>query len=76
MSNSLHGVWTAALTPQNADLSVDLGALVAHYRWLLANGSDGIAVLGTTGEANSFSVAERRALIEREARPASRRARS
>jgi 4-hydroxy-tetrahydrodipicolinate synthase len=65
MSNNLRGVWTAALTPQNEDLSVDFDALVAHYRWLLANGSDGIAVLGTTGEANSFSVAERRALIER-----------
>lgn len=65
MSNTLRGVWTAALTPQNEDLSVDFDALVAHYRWLLASGSDGIAVLGTTGEANSFSVAERRALIER-----------
>ncbi len=65
MSNTLRGVWTAALTPQHEDLSVDFDALVAHYRWLLASGSDGIAVLGTTGEANSFSVAERRALIER-----------
>jgi 4-hydroxy-tetrahydrodipicolinate synthase len=65
MSNTLRGVWTAALTPQNEDLSVAADALVAHYRWLLAGGSDGIAVLGTTGEANSFSVAERRALIGR-----------
>ncbi|MDP6704823.1 MAG: dihydrodipicolinate synthase family protein [Alphaproteobacteria bacterium] len=65
MSNTLRGVWTAALTPQNQDLSVNLEHLVAHYRWLLAGGSDGIAVLGTTGEANSFSVAERRAVIGR-----------
>ena len=58
------GVWAAALTPQNDDLSADLAAMVAHHRWLLANGCDGVAVLGTTGEANSFSVAERRAVID------------
>ena len=32
----------------------------AHCRKLLDEGCDGLALLGTTGEANSFSVAERR----------------
>jgi 4-hydroxy-tetrahydrodipicolinate synthase len=64
MPNRLTGVWAAALTPLNEDLSVDLGAMVAHYRWLLANGCDGVAALGTTGEANSFTVAERHKVIE------------
>ena len=59
MSDPLSGVWSAAVTPQRDDLSVDLDKMVAHHKWLLANGCDGIAVLGTTGEANSFSVAER-----------------
>jgi 4-hydroxy-tetrahydrodipicolinate synthase len=59
MSDPLSGVWSAAVTPQRADLSVDLDKMVAHHKWLLANGCDGIAVLGTTGEANSFSVSER-----------------
>lgn len=53
------GVAAAVLTPQNADLSPDIGALAAHCRWLLANGGDFLAVLGTTGEANSFSLDER-----------------
>ncbi|HZD26231.1 MAG TPA: dihydrodipicolinate synthase family protein [Alphaproteobacteria bacterium] len=63
-SNELKGVWAAALTPQTAGLAVDLAAMVAHHRWLLANGCDGVVVLGTTGEANSFTVAERRAVID------------
>lgn len=61
---NLKGVYAAALTPMNADLSVDKKRLVSHNRWLLANGCDGLAVLGTTGEANSFSVGERIDILE------------
>src|SRR5690606_39268443 len=64
MSDAVRGVWTAALTPLRDDLAPDLKAMVAHHRWLLDNGCDGVAVLGTTGEANSFSVPERRAIID------------
>ena len=67
MSDRLGGAWAAALTPLKDDLSIDLDAMVAHHRWLLAQGCDGVAVLGTTGEANSFSVPERRAAIEKAA---------
>ncbi len=64
MTNRLKGVWAAALTPQKDDFSADTAAMVAHHSWLLANGCDGIALGGTTGEANSFSVGERRAMID------------
>ncbi|MEL6255887.1 MAG: dihydrodipicolinate synthase family protein [Bacteroidota bacterium] len=60
----LKGVLTANLTPLKADLSVDHPKLVAHCRWLLEHGSDAIAVLGTTGEANSFTVDERMEVLE------------
>ncbi len=63
-NSRLRGVYAAALTPLNDDLSPDLKALVRHYKWLLANGCDGLAPLGTTGEANSFSVDERLAVID------------
>ena len=53
------GVFAAVLTPQKKDLSVDAIRFVEHCNWLLNNGCDGIAVMGTTGEANSFSVSER-----------------
>lgn len=62
--NEPRGVFAAALTPLKDDLSPDLEALVRHYKWLLANGCDGLAPLGTTGEANSFSVDERLAIID------------
>jgi 4-hydroxy-tetrahydrodipicolinate synthase len=58
------GVNAAVLTPMNADLSIDLDRMAAHCRWLLANGCNGLAVLGTTGEANSLGVQERIELLE------------
>ena len=58
------GVNTAVLTPMRDDLSPDLDRMAAHCRWLLANGCTGLAVLGTTGEANSLGLAERIDLME------------
>ena len=64
MLNTFRGVFAAALTPLKSDLSVDDERLVSHCRWLLKNGCNGLAVLGTTGEANSFSVFERIRILE------------
>jgi 4-hydroxy-tetrahydrodipicolinate synthase len=58
------GVNAAVLTAMNADLSIDLDRMAAHCRWLLANGCNGLAVLGTTGEANSLGIQERIELLE------------
>jgi len=63
-TNLPDGVFTAAITPMNKDLSVNYDALNNHIRWLLDNGSDGICLLGTTGEANSFTVEERIKVID------------
>jgi len=66
MTADLHprGVFCAALTPLTEDLAPDHARFVAHCRRLLDEGCDGIALLGTTGEANSFSTGERQALLE------------
>ena len=58
------GIWAPAVTPLEQDLAPDSGRFVAHVRWLLENGCHGVAVFGTTGEANSFSVDERIALLD------------
>ncbi len=65
MSHSPYkGVFSAAVTAVKADLSPDLDLMAKHGKWLLANGCDGLAVLGTTGEANSFGLKERISIIE------------
>lgn len=58
------GVFSAVLTPFKDDLSIDLAAYLDHCRWLMAEGCDGIAALGTTGEANSLSLAERLTVLD------------
>lgn len=63
-ANRLGGVFAAVLTPLDLDGIADPVRLAAHCRWLLSRGCDGLAVLGTTGEANSFSVDERLAILD------------
>jgi 4-hydroxy-tetrahydrodipicolinate synthase len=58
------GINAAVLTAMNADLSIDLDRMAGHCRWLLANGCNGLAVLGTTGEANSLGIRERISVLE------------
>lgn len=60
-----NGVYTANLTPLNKDLTINYKLLVKHCKWLLKNGSTGLALLGTTGEANSFSIKERKQIVEK-----------
>ncbi len=65
MKTALYGgVNAAVLTAMNADLSVNLDKMAVHSKWLLANGCDGLGVLGTTGEANSVGVTERMEVLE------------
>ena len=63
-SLAAHGVWSPVLVPLRPDLSIDSKRFVAHAHWLLAQGCHGLALFGTTSEANSFSVSERKALLE------------
>jgi len=53
---------TAIVTPFGADGSVDLGRFRALARYLVANGSDGLVVTGTTGESPTLTDDERFAL--------------
>ena len=64
LTRALRGVWCATLTPLSGDGRPDHARLAAHVRRIFAAGVDGIALFGTTGEGQSFSVAERRAGLE------------
>jgi 4-hydroxy-tetrahydrodipicolinate synthase len=52
-------ILTAVVTPFGRDGSVDLDAFRALARHLVANGSDGLVVTGTTGEGPTLSDEER-----------------
>jgi 4-hydroxy-tetrahydrodipicolinate synthase len=60
----VRGVWCAVLTPLDAQGSVDSARLVDHVRRLCDEGIDGVVPFGTTGEGQSFDVAERMAGLE------------
>jgi 4-hydroxy-tetrahydrodipicolinate synthase len=57
--NELRGIWAAVLTPIADGLEPDSGRAAPYYLDLLAEGCDGVNVLGTTGEAMSFSTGQR-----------------
>jgi 4-hydroxy-tetrahydrodipicolinate synthase len=63
-NHKITGVFSAATTPLNADGSPDVGLFTEHCKRLIKEGCHGVALLGTTGEANSFSMGERRMLLE------------
>lgn len=64
MTHAIRGVHCAAATPVTADGAPDLKLFAAHCRQLLDDGCHGIAMLGTTGEANSFGLGDRMALLD------------
>ena len=62
-ANKLHGVIAAVATPVNEDGSPDTARATKLARFLTDNGCDGLNVLGTTGEATSFSLDQRKRVM-------------
>lgn len=58
------GVLVPVLTPFKADLSPDTEKFTLYCRWMLEQGVDGLAVFGTTSEANSLSAEERMSQLD------------
>ena len=60
----LSGSIVAIVTPMTADGSLDLPRLKSLVDWHVAEGTDGIVIVGTTGESPTVDVAEHCKLIE------------
>src|SRR5512132_1462503 len=60
----MSGVIAAIATPIDENGAPDLTRAVKLARYLLDNGCDGLNVLGTTGEATSFSLGERKSVMD------------
>jgi len=63
-SQPFHGVLVPVLTPFTPRGEPDSRRFVAFCRWLLDQGAGGLAIFGTTSEANSMSASERMALLD------------
>jgi 4-hydroxy-tetrahydrodipicolinate synthase len=63
-TKTMSGVIAAIATPIDETGAPDLARAIKLARFLLDNGCNGLNVLGTTGEATSFSLAERKAVMD------------
>ncbi|WP_051329360.1 dihydrodipicolinate synthase family protein [Geminicoccus roseus] len=59
----LEGIFAAAVTAVTQDGAVDRRRTQQHAERLLGQGCHGVALFGTTGEAASFTIAERKAML-------------
>ncbi|MEB0140933.1 MULTISPECIES: 4-hydroxy-tetrahydrodipicolinate synthase [unclassified Undibacterium] len=60
---NIQGSLVAIVTPMHADGSLDLPCLRKLIDWHIAEGTDGIVIVGTTGESPTVSVEEHCELI-------------
>jgi 4-hydroxy-tetrahydrodipicolinate synthase len=63
-TKTMSGVIAAIATPIDETGAPDLARAIKLARFLLDNGCNGLNVLGTTGEATSFSLAERKSVMD------------
>ena len=62
----MEGVYAANVTPFRGDerLSIDIGAYLAHVRWLAEAGVTGVVPFGTNGEGPSVAAREKREVLD------------
>lgn len=59
-----HGSLVALVTPMQADGTVDIDGLRSLVEWHIEQKTDGIVVLGTTGEAPTLTPGEQKLIIQ------------
>ena len=69
----LTGSIVALITPMHADGSVNYEQLQALVEWHIANGTDAIVAVGTTGESATLSVEEHLKVVETVIKTANKR---
>lgn len=62
-NDQMNGVLAPVVTPFKRDGAVDEDRFYEHAHWLLANGCDALAPFGTTSEATSLGMTERKQLL-------------
>jgi 4-hydroxy-tetrahydrodipicolinate synthase len=62
-NDQMSGVLAPVITPFKRDGAVDEDRFYEHAHWLLANGCNALAPFGTTSEATSLGMTERKQLL-------------
>lgn len=61
--NKIQGIYAAALSVFNDDLSLNVDLTVKHANFLIENGCHGVVLLGSTGQSQLISIGEKIRLI-------------
>jgi hypothetical protein len=64
LNNGFTNLWTSVLTPLNADFLIDINKYIVHVKTLLSNDSEGVCIFDQYGEGPSFSLQERKDLLD------------
>lgn len=59
-----NGSYVALVTPMDTSGAIDLSALRSTLQWHVESETDGLCILGTTGEATTISMKEREAVLK------------
>ena len=61
--NKIQGIYAASMSIFNRDLSLNIEKTVRHAEKLIEQGCHGVAIFGSTGQAQLISVGEKITLL-------------
>ena len=62
---AIKGIYAASMSIFNEDLSLDIDSTIKHAERLVKEGCHGVAILGSTGQAQLISSTEKKKLIDK-----------
>ena len=63
--NIINGIFAASMSVFNADLSLNIEKTLAHAEKIIDQGCHGVAIFGSTGQAQLISVSEKISLLNK-----------
>ena len=61
--NKIKGIFAASMSVLNADLSLNIEKTVSHAEKIISQGCHGVAIFGSTGQAQLISISEKISLL-------------
>jgi 4-hydroxy-tetrahydrodipicolinate synthase len=65
MMNKIKGIYAASMSVFNTDLSLNIQKTVSHAEKIIEQGCHGVAIFGSTGQAQLISVSEKISLLNK-----------